>query len=129
VAGVLPPVACIFAGAPKLGKTLAMINVANRALLLAVNRHGRILGSRPSTRGVQRALARLADAADVASFTAHDFRRTVAGDLLDAGADIVTVQHLLGNANPNTTARYDMRPAEARRKASRLRVVPYRPAA
>jgi site-specific recombinase XerD len=53
----------------------------------------------------------------------------VAGDLLDAGADIVTVQHLLGHANPATTACYDRRPAEARRKAARLRAVPYRAAA
>jgi len=112
-----------------LSAWLAVRGDAPGALLRAVNRHGRLLSDRMSTRAVGRALGRLGAAASVEAFTAHDFRRTVAGDLLEAGADIVTVQNLLGHANPNTTARYDRRPAEARRKAARLRAVPYRAAA
>ncbi len=51
-------------------------------------------------------------------------RRTMIGNLLEVGADIATVQRLAGHASPDTTARYDRRPAEVRRKAARLRSVP-----
>ena len=71
-------------------------------------------------------LSKRAEQAGIAAFTWHDIRRTAAGDLLDVGADIVTVQRLLGHANPRTTARYDRRPEEAKRQAVAKLHVPYR---
>jgi integrase len=94
-------------------------------LFLAVNKGGTVLSSRLSERGVQRILDRVASAARVAPLTAHDFRRTVAGDLLEVGVDVATVQKILGHASPVTTASYDRRPAAARAKAARLRAIPY----
>ena len=47
----------------------------------------------------------------------HDWRRTLAGDLLDAGIDLPTVAGIMGHSSVEVTARYDRRPAEVRRAA------------
>jgi len=57
--------------------------------------------------------------------TWHDFRRTFAGNLLDNGSDLVTVQKLMGHSSPTTTAGYDRRGEEVKRRASRSLYVPY----
>ncbi|WP_306557906.1 tyrosine-type recombinase/integrase [Nostoc sp. 'Peltigera malacea cyanobiont' DB3992] len=45
-------------------------------------------------------------------------RRTFASDLLAASVDIATVQIMLGHSNPATTARYDHRGEERKRRAA-----------
>jgi integrase len=71
------------------------------------------------------ALRRRGEKADVDAFTPHDFRRTFIGNLLDAGADIVTVAKLAGHASPSTTSKYDRRGEAVKKRAIDLLNVPY----
>jgi len=80
---------------------------------------------RMTTTALHKILQKRLTEAGLKSITWHDFRRSFAGSLLDAGEDIATVASMMGHASVNTTARYDRRPAEARRKAARKISTPY----
>ncbi len=96
------------------------------ALFCPVSKGGTIILRRMYPEAIFNLLCKRAAQAGVKDLSPHDFRRTFAGDLLDAGADIVTVQKLMGHANVQTTARYDRRGEQAKRKAIALLHVPYR---
>ncbi len=95
-------------------------------LFWPINKGGRSVNRRLSAQAIYNMLRKRAEQVGVDHFSPHDLRRTLAGDLLDAGADIVTVQRILGHAHVTTTARYDRRPEEVKRKAASLIHVPYR---
>jgi site-specific recombinase XerD len=76
--------------------------------------------------GIYHILLKRGVLAGLAHFTPHDLRRTFAGDLLDVGADLSTVQKLMGHSDANTTARYDRRGERAKRSAVQKLHVPYR---
>lgn len=87
------------------------------ALLCPIRRGGHIQYRHMVADAVLKIMQKRAKEAGVQSFSPHDFRRTFCSDLLDAGVDIVTVQKLAGHASPVTTAKYDRRGEETKRKA------------
>ncbi|HEX6068191.1 MAG TPA: tyrosine-type recombinase/integrase [Longimicrobiaceae bacterium] len=96
-------------------------------LFVPIHRSGRVRMRRMREQSIYDILKRRAAAAGIPSFSPHDLRRTFAGDLLDAGADISTVQQLLGHASVTTTQRYDRRGEATKRRAASLLHVPYVP--
>ncbi len=105
-------------------------------LLLPVSQRGAVVHTRALRGGpeapagltehaVYKRLRARALEAGVRPFSPHDCRRTFAGDLLDAGADIATVQQLLRHASVNTTAKYDRRGERAKRDAADLLHFPH----
>lgn len=94
-------------------------------LFWGVRKNGVMVPRRLTTQAVYHVFAKLAEAAGVAEFSPHDLRRTFAGDMLDNGADIVTVQKLMGHASSTTTAGYDRRGKRAKIAAAKLLHFPY----
>jgi integrase len=86
------------------------------ALLCATDKHGNVYHKHhllPDSLGDRFEMHVLA--AGLQPFTPHDLRRTFAGDLLEAGHDLVKVQKAMGHSDPAMTARYDRRGLETRR--------------
>lgn len=106
---------------------LAIRGAAPGPLFCQVNKGGRIeIGAHLTTQALADVLGkRCAQVGITQPMTWHDLRRTLAGELLDSGADVVTVGRVLGHSNPSTTARYDRRPDAVRRRALQGRHVPY----
>ena len=96
-------------------------------LLCPVNKAGRVTVRRLSDQAVLGALQKRAQQAGVRHFSPHDLRRTCISDLLDAGADIATVQRMAGHASPETTSRYDRRGEATKRRAASLLHLAYTP--
>lgn len=86
-----------------------------------------LVARRMTAQAVYNLLKCRAAKAGVKDFGPHDLRRSCITALLEAGADLGTVQKLAGHSNVQTTARYDRRDERAKRQAAGLLHVSYRP--
>lgn len=89
------------------------------ALICPVNKGGRVelRHFAPDGDGIYKLVRERAIKAGVKRFSPHDFRRTFCSDLFDSDTDIFTVQKLAGHVSPSTSAKYDRRGEETKRKA------------
>lgn len=108
-----------------LGAWLALRGPQPGRLFWPMDKAGRPRPGAMSDQALYDVCKKRAARARVKDFSPHDLRRSFVSDLLDAGADIVSVQGLAGHANVNTTGKYDRRGETARRKAAGLLYVPY----
>jgi integrase len=90
-------------------------------LFLPLTKGGRLCWRRLTDKSISWILRVLAEQAVVNDFSPHDMRRTCISNLLDSGADLVTVAELAGHASVTTTAKYDRR-GEAAKRAAMLRM-------
>jgi integrase len=95
------------------------------ALLNPVRRGGHIEAKGMTDQAVMVILQKRGGQAGIAVFSPHDFRRTFITNLLEAGADVLTVSRLAGHSNPATSLKYDWRGEDAKRRAIQLLHVPY----
>ena len=94
------------------------------ALFVPINKGGRLRLSHMTPTSISNMMKRRALQFGMNPFTPHDWRRTYAGDLLDAGVDLATVQTLMGHASPTTTSGYDRRGERVKAEASSLLHIP-----
>lgn len=109
---------------PELETWLAVRGEAPGPLFCAVSKARRPTGKRMGESSIAYVIGRVSARAGVLRSSPHDWRRTFVGDLLDAGADLATVQRLAGHAQVTTTQRYDRRGERAAAKAAALLSIP-----
>lgn len=94
-------------------------------LFVPVDQWGTVYNRRLSDQSIMLRLREIAKNADVKAFDPHDLRRTFITHLIERGVDIRTVQQLAGHSQVTTTARYDRRGEEAKKKAIEVLNVPF----
>jgi len=87
-------------------------------LLYRIRKGGKVIPERLTDQAIWVILEKRFRAANVKPFTPHDLRRTFAGEMLDAGVDLVTVQKLMGHSSPVTTSKYDRRDEKTKMEAA-----------
>ncbi|WP_013334760.1 tyrosine-type recombinase/integrase [Gloeothece verrucosa] len=99
---------------------LAVRSMSPGPLLMAISKGKELLWRSLSSQSVLYILQKRAQQAEISSCSPHDCRRTYISNLLEAGVDIVTVSQLAGHSSTLTTAKYDRRGDEVKRRAVEL---------
>lgn len=110
-----------------LGDWFAVRGDAPGPLFYGLVKGGKLAPRRLAGQALAIVCASRAAQAGIQPFTPHDLRRTFISGLLDAGADMATVQRLAGHEDPTTTSRYDRRGVTAKQRAVELIHVPHFP--
>ncbi len=107
-------------------KTYLSIRGAEVGPLFYAGRKGGTLtqGQGMTDQAIYGVLKKRAKEAGVDNVTPHDLRRTFVSNMLDLGIDLTTVSALAGHANVQTTARYDRRGEESKKKAAKALRIP-----
>lgn len=111
--------------AEAVGEWMKVRGVDPGPLICPVSQIGEITIRQITEQAVYAILQSCAKKANVRAFSPHDLRRSCVSDLLDAGVDISIVQQFVGHANINTTARYDRRGEQAKKRAAKSLHVPF----
>lgn len=94
-------------------------------LFFAGRKGGKLIqAQRMTDQGVYGVILRRAKAAGVENVSPHELRRTFVSNLLELGVDLVSTSQLCGHANVQTTARYDRRTEETKKRASKMLRIP-----
>jgi integrase len=94
-------------------------------LFVPISQTSDVVIRRMTDQAIYSILQSRAKKAKVKEFSPHDLRRSCVSDLLDAGVDISVVQRFVGHANVTTTARYDRRGEQAKKRAAKSLHVPF----
>jgi integrase len=86
-------------------------------LLCPIDRWANVTNRHMTADAIAKTVNRRRVEAGLPRLSPHDFRRTLAGDLLDEGVDLARVQQIMGHASPKTTSEYDRRPERERKAA------------
>jgi site-specific recombinase XerD len=119
----------VYLGGGALAALMAWLRVRGEAagpLFVRILKGGHLTDRQLTTQAVYTILKVRAAEVGVKDFSPHDFRRTFVSDLLNRGADIATVAKLASHASVTTTARYDRRDEETKRKAAGLLHFPFK---
>jgi site-specific recombinase XerD len=111
--------------ADAVGAWLTLRGGAPGPLFNPVSQTGKVDVRSMTDHAIYAILQSRAKKAKVKAFFPHDLRRSCVSDLLDAGVDISVVQRFVGHANVTTTARYDRRGEQAKKKAAKSLHVPF----
>lgn len=115
--------------APVLERWITFLDERRGPIFRSIDKHG-VINGQMTANGVWYLVDDIRKRAGVKKLSTHDFRRTYAGEFMDAGGDVLQAADTMGHDDPATTKKYDRREGRAiRAVVDRMKiVVPVSPA-